>query len=390
MGNVLKNDYKSSFPIILCCLFSLIDILLNTEIIYLIPSEYLSLIKYLIAAVVIFYLFLNLFYTKIGTAEYLLFFLLLVTAGVFVFGETLHPLMLVIFLYLFRSYKFEVILKPLYLMLISVFAFTVFMSVTDVYPNLSYSREETVRYALGFLTPTLGQSVLLFALLSKFYLKKRTMSVLSIAVYAVLISAMYYFTAGRTGFYLGVFALLCIVLYKIICRVKKSNNTSSKKGLAYFAALIPVACLLLSLLMTKLYADGNEFAVELNHALSTRLLLQHKAFLERTVTLFGQSITWADESGIYIGIDNSYLYHLFNYGIIIFALAIFMYCLMLKRAVNNGNYTLVLVVIIILIDALVEPYLIDFKYNFFVFYPMLIVPPKDNVIVDSKKIIANS
>lgn len=390
METGIKNDFKSKFPVILCCLFCFIDILLNTEIIYLTSSRSLSLIKYVIAAVAIVYFVLSLFYTKIGNAEYLLFVLLFVAAGVLVFARGLHLLMLVVFLYLFRNYKFEALLKPMYLMLLSALGFTVFMSLIGIYPNISHVRESTVRHALGFLTPTLGQSVLLFALLSKFYLAKRNMSVFSIAIYTVLLVVMYYFTAGRTGFYLGILALVGIVLYKLIASKKKSDKVSVNKGIAYLLIAMPVICLLLTLLMTKLYADGNEFAVKLNHALSTRLLLQKNAFAERSITLFGQKIIWRNESGIYIGIDNSYLYHLFNYGIIVFTFTIAAYCYMIKIAIKNGDYCFVLVAMIILINALVEPYLIDFKYNFFVFYPVLFAGKKYNAKVCPKKVIVNS
>ncbi len=364
--------YKQDrLPVILCALYCFFEVLLSTEIVYLIQSQYLSIIKYSIAILVILYFLLSLLNAKLDSKMLCLFFLLAIAGGVLFFAKSLHILMLVIFLYLFRDYKLEYLLKHFYVMLWIAFCFTVFMSLINVYPNINHSRQDTIRHALGFATPTLGQSVLLFLFLTKFYMHKNKISFISILFFSVLLTVMYYFTAGRTGFYLGVLAVIFIILYKISFNSRSIKKFFTLGGVRVILFIFPVLCLLLSLLMTKLFDDGNEFAIKLNEMLSTRLLLQRNAFAERDIFIFGQDIDWRNEEGIYIGIDNSFLYFLFNYGIIVFVLAIAFYCMLINSALKNRNYCFLLILFILLINALVEPYLIDFKYNFFVFYPLL-------------------
>lgn len=362
---------QNRLPIILCLLYCFIEILLSTEIVYLIQSKYLSLIKYIIAVFTFAYFVFALRNIKLDYRAIYLLLLLFVAAGVVFFAKSLHILMLVVFLFLFRNYKFEVLLKYFYFMLWTAFVLTVFLSIIKVYPNINHSRQGTIRHALGFATPTLGQSVILFLLLSKFYLSKFNMSAKSIALYVVLTLVVYYFTVGRTGFYLGVFALITIIFFKMYSKRNFSGKLFTNKSVKFVLIIFPIICLAVSLILTKLYDNGSEFAIKLNDLSSTRLLLQRNAFAERRILIFGQKIDWRDEAGIYIGIDNSYLYHLFNYGIIVFLLAMALYSFMIKSALSNKDYCLLLVAVIILINAFVEPYMIDFKYNFFVFYPMI-------------------
>ena len=166
----------------------LFEVLLSTEIVYLIQSQYLSIIKYSIAILVILYFLLSLLNAKLDSKMLCLFFLLAIAGGVLFFAKSLHILMLVIFLYLFRDYKLEYLLKHFYVMLWIAFCFTVFMSLINVYPNINHSRQDTIRHALGFATPTLGQSVLLFLFLTKFYMHKNKISFISILFFLGLIN----------------------------------------------------------------------------------------------------------------------------------------------------------------------------------------------------------
>lgn len=350
----------------LCIAYCFLEILISTEIIYLIPSSFFSILKYVLAAVMTAYVLFDMRHIRFNSSHIPLALCALVAVATAIFARTLQIYMLLLIILLLRGYSFRQILRPMYVMLWAVFIFTLLMSLANIYPNVDHSRNGTVRNALGFGTPTLGQSILLFLLLSHFYLKKNKMSYISIALYLIAVSAMYAFTVGRTGYYLSLFAIAAIFLYKICSGAAVFKKFSSSNILCLAFMALPFVLLVLTLVLTRLYEAGVPFAVKLNAALSTRLELQMNALNERPITLFGQNIAWYNSQNIYIGIDNSYLYHLFNYGLVVFVAALFMYSYILYGAWRRGDVCMMLVVVIILIDGIVEPYMLDFKYNYFI------------------------
>lgn len=358
---------KNDIIIYLFCFYSFIEILLSTEITYIIDPKYLSLVKYLFGGIAIICLGLNILKSRITPRVFIFMILAILGALILLEAKKLHILMLVIFMYSFKDYKLEYLLKHFLPVLVFTFILTILCSLTNIYPNVHHERQGVIRNALGFFTPTLGQSVLLFITLSVFYLRKNKLSWVSIIIFLALNVVIYYFTAGRTGFYLSVAVLALIALYKLVCKTRIIDKIILNKPVSLFLIGLPIIFLLLTLLLTKLYNDGYGFAIKLNDFLSTRLLLQKNAIIERNITMFGQDIYWFNAENIYIGVDNSYLYHLYNYGFVIFILAIVSYMLIIKKSTSKKDYPLLIIACIILIDAILEPYMIDFKYNYFVF-----------------------
>lgn len=357
---------RKNGAIILCAAYCFIEVLLSTELVYLVPMQLLSFLKYCVAAVMAFYVLIEQRNVKLNRYHLPVMFCFALGALVTLFARSPHILILVLMVVLLRDCTFDEVLKPMFYMLWAAFIFTVFMSLLDFYPNIEYERNGEWRFALGFGTPTLGQSVVLFLFLTKFYLSRNSKNVAWIVFYLLLSVVVYIFTAARTGFYLSLAAVVFIVAYKLLSGRAAFKKLSSSFAVALISAVLPFAFLLLTLLLTKLYEAGVPFAVKLNALLSTRLLLQMNAINDRAVTLFGQNIVWFTSEGIYIGIDNSYLYHLYNYGLIVFFGAMLAYGYMLVGAWRRGDSCMILILVIILIDAMVEPYMLDFKYNYFI------------------------
>ena len=364
MGGIMSKDKNGA--IYLCVLYCFLEIMVSTEIIYLVPDSFFSLLKYIVAAIMTVYLIYDIRHLKYNSAHIPVILCFFVAICTVIFARSLQIYSYLLILVLLRNYSFKEILRSMYIMLWAVFLFTVLMSLINIYPNIDHSRNGTDRNALGFGAPTLGQSVLLFLLLSHFYLSKKKMSYIAIALYFVLFSVMYAFTAGRTGFYLSILAVAVIVFYKLCNKAGFFNKFFSSNALCLVLVAAPFIFLIFSLILTYLYEIGLPFAVKLNDLLSTRLLLQMNAFNEREITLFGQDIVWMNEQGVYIGVDNSYLYHLFNYGIIVFLGALVLYSYLLYEAWRRGDICMLLILSIILLDGMVEPYMLDFKYNYFI------------------------
>ena len=370
--SVSKNIiWCKRISVLLCASYCFIEALNSTQLDELISENILSLVKYAVAIISVGFLIVSQREKIFERHPCVVFFALVVAAGTLICARTTQITMLVVYILLLRDYNFKEILYVLYLTLWMLFIVTVFLYVINIYPHDVYMRGEEFRYSLGFGTPTLGQSVILFLFLSKFYLKNNKLSYFSIAFYTVLSFVFYIFTSGRAAFFLFVFALIFVVAYKIFSRKYSQLVTKILKN-HFFKILItslPFIFLFLSLFFTHLYAIGTDIGQKLNSILSTRLVLQLNAFKERPITLFGQEIQWVNSHGIYIGIDNGILYNLFNNGLVVFACVLIAYSFMLNRAVTvKRDLCLIIVIFVILMDSLAEPYIIDFKYNYFIFY----------------------
>ena len=217
--SVSKNIiWCKRISVLLCASYCFIEALNSTQLNELISENILSLVKYAVAIISVGFLIVSQREKIFERHPCVVFFALVVAAGTLICARTTQITMLVVYILLLRDYNFKEILYVLYLTLWMLFIVTVFLYVINIYPHDVYMRGEEFRYSLGFGTPTLGQSVILFLFLSKFYLKNNKLSYFSIAFYTVLSFVFYIFTSGRAAFFLFVFALIFVVAYKIFSR----------------------------------------------------------------------------------------------------------------------------------------------------------------------------
>lgn len=365
------------------------EILLSSEITSVINGQLFSLLKYFNAGLILFFTMYEILKRKFCIEKEFVIFsgLILVSIVTLYFAKSLHLFVLYCFMFLFRDIKFERIIKTSYRTLVFTFCFILLLALCNVIPNVRHVRNEDIRYALGFSTPTLGQSVFMFILLTRFYLKKNKVSYLTLLVELLLSYVLYKFTAGRTGFYLCILIIFVNFSSKFLRKYAKTLDKFFKnKVIRFLVIVLPIIFVLISLYFTRLYANGNSLAVSLNRLLSTRLELQDRAFKERSLTLFGANIQWVTSDGIYIGIDNAYLYYLFNYGIVNFIIILFLLSVSLKKSLKAKDYWLTVALILMMIDSLIEPYMIDFKYNCFILSLAVIFKVRYNYVPIKSKV----
>ena len=367
----IKNFYGFSFSIFLFNLYILIEILISTELVYVINASYLKIAKLIVLAIISLIVVVKIVSKvikdkKIASQE-IVFAIALVFGGLIAyFSLNLHILTLVILLYALKNTDIKKILHSSYYTLIVVSIFTVIMSLAKVYPNITSSRNDNVRYAFGFGSATLAQSMLLFLFLLRLGIKQEKMSYIYILFMLILSCVVYYFTLARTGIVLSIITFIVSILLKVNIIHKLFNFIFDKKFLVILISLLPVIYTGLSILFTFLLDINNPFAIWLNGVLTTRLRLQLDAFYTYGLTLFGVKFNNFDPSGNYIGVDNSYLFIYFNYGLFAILLVLVGYFLLMRKSLVNKNFTLCYILGIIFVQALVEPYLIDYKYNIYV------------------------
>lgn len=244
----------------------------------------------------------------------------------------------------------------------------ILLSLLDLIPNLvSFRIGNEARYQLGFTTATLPNSILMFIFLNDIYFYQDRLSIIRVLSYICLSFILHVITDTRTGFVLVIIS----AIFSLI--LKKSNRfnrllefISKRKFLRFILCCIPIIILLVEIYLVYYYSFFTPLSFKLNELLSTRLSNTLSIYLKYGVSLFGQTIITYSE-GMYLGSDICYFYYIFNYGILFVAITIILQSMILKKSLVANDRYLFICMIIILIDGIFEPYLLDYKYQFFTF-----------------------
>ena len=254
---------------------------------------------------------------------------------IFITGNAFILLLLVLSMGL-KNISVKKIIKAWLIPTIMVFLCLISLAILEKIPNWTYERNEfKLRYALGYSYPTPTSSFFMFITLAYVYLKKTKISYFELVLIAIAATLLYSLTDSKTGWILTMLVVVCALLFKLLKNKVDITKFLSKKSVLTILCCIPLACMLISLLLTYLYAQNIPFAVSLDKALSGRLYLQLQAFNNYSQTLFGQYIKWqgwggygyvvSTEGFFYNYIDNAWVLMLFDYGIINTILHVFLF-----------------------------------------------------------------
>ena len=372
-NNTKKIRMKSNSSLInnlfLCCFgtYVFFEIMLSTEMIYILNSDILSFFRYSAFIVFFFFLILNETFPVIEKQtiyreQIILVFLELIGFLVFINSKNLHFLVYINFIYGLSKCDFKKVLKMSLFVMLFAFILTLLMSIFDFLPNITYSRDDRIRYSLGFGTSTLAQGLILFIYLAYFGLKGIKTSIFVNLITVFFSMLVYIFTDARSALVLT----LLLVLVAFLIKIKEINILFKKIVNIWLIKdiliLLPIISLFISLIVTYLLYIGNDFAIYLNGLLSTRIRLQLDAFMNYDFSFFGNEFdTFVNNS--YAGVDNCYLFIYFNYGFIPLLIVLFGLSYLMKRAIDKHNLSLIIILCLLVIYSLTDPYLIDFKYN---------------------------
>lgn len=357
-------DKSKNYLMYLMCGYVCLEIMLNTNFTEVIPESVINAFRYSLLFIMIIFACLiiinNICLTQIIFGVIAILTLL--------FAKTTFVLVLFVMFVLTTKFEHKKIVSYLNNALLFILFLTVLSSVLGIIPSATSIRQGVNRLSLGFASCTMSQSLFMFVSLNFLYLKKKNINILFLIAEFIVASVFYYYTQARTGYLLTILVLCLNLLLKLDLKFRFFKKISSQKPFLIFCVFIPLIFLAISIYMTYLYNNGNNFALKINRMLSARLLFQRNAFINHPLTLFGDKINWVDDYGNYCGVDNSYLFYIFNYGIISTVVLYSIISLNFYKSLKNKNYLLFVIIFIICINAIVEPYLADFKYNYIMFY----------------------
>ena len=297
-----------------------------------------------------------------------------------VFIISKNKVLLILFVVLYSLSNFsdldEIAKKSFWTMVVTFFAI-ILLTALKVIPNWIYGENSVrVRYSLGFVYPTITLTFFMFVILLRSYVKKLKLSYIEIILYLLISGILFYYTDSRTGFILILFILIAnlINIFFVKNKDRKINNV-----VKWILILLPIFAIIIYGLLTYFYYLDFGFAIKVNDWLSGRLHLTVKAFNEFPITLFGYPLKlngWGGYSYIipvvenydYNYLDNDFCSILFTDGIIALALVVFVYSLMSYKAIKEKNIAFLFCYVIILINASIEPNLLNYGINIFVLY----------------------
>lgn len=377
------EDKRKEITFSLVGIYCAIGIMLSSSFVFGHSKLIFNLVQLLIAGVLLIYIMLDIILKK---QKISFVFVVLGTYCILnlIVARSTQLLAIFIFVYSLRSYNFKEVMTFLLKFVLITFAVVITLSLFKVLPDDVHMREGALRHTLGFGCSTLSQSIFMFVILSSLYIYGSDIKLELLVAEFLIASFLYYLTNSRTGFYLSIFIILIALIIKFVKpKFTKLKVFLSKKVVRYILCLIPVLITLFCFIIALSYNPEIEFMLKLDRLLSGRLTFSHNALQEHKINLFGQQIEWFRD-GNYIGVDCSYLFIFYKYGIVGALIILAMYSKALNYSLKNKDLLLFLCIIICLLDSVVEPYIDDYKYNLFVFLLLNFVQTEEKQIDLSK------
>ncbi len=306
-------------------------------------------------------------------------FLLLLFMTVAWAGGSLQFATMFALVYCAKNVPFEKVLETTLAMQLIVFISTVFASQTGTLEDHIWEVTTRQRHGLGFTHCMLASHFGLYVSLIYIALVKKMTWLRAIAILAAN-GVLYYFTDGRTDFYLSIlFVLLAFVAGNLSERLKW------EKVWGRLLAVLPFLLYGISVAVTAMYNEENAILLKLNQILNNRLTLGQRAMETYGFSLFGEKIKWVgasnlyyDSNAVYNYVDNSYLMMTFTYGVI-FVLG---YCAamayVLYKKTLQMETMIVVCLLITLAFGMINPQSMYLTYNPFLVLLALAWNPSEN------------
>ena len=221
------------------------------------------------------------------------------------------------------------------------------------------------RHFLGFYWTSFPPVLLVFLALDKAYLGKGRLRPYEALLFVLSGAWLYRMTDSRFPFISILFVCLFFCLFD-------AGKGIRKESICLILLCIPAACAVLSIAAGALYSKSSSWMRFLDKMLSQRLQLMHKAMDLYPIRFFGQVIQWVGYGRYnlsrkgYNYVDNSYVQILLQYGVVLFFLVLCFYTAGIYYGIKKRKPYLCWILSFVCIISLIEPYLLRFTFNPFV------------------------
>lgn len=355
----------------------------------------LKLLRYLCYIVFLYKSYIDIKQDKKVTLAVIIFAILSILS--FIFSR--NQILLILFCILVGLRKMDIhkLIKIAYYISISIFLFTISLSLLGAIPNWTFGRENNIiRNSLGFIYATDCISIYLAIILMYFYLNRSNAKIFEIILLETLNLFLYKATDGRLSFIL-ITALLAILLTSKFAHLTHTKNknkyVSTIKHISrqlqqrisrshLMQITIKLTCYILPTMLFVTYNAltvaymSNPYAMgKIDRLISYRLKYTAQAYENYQVPLFGKNIAWQGWGGYgyideidvenfeYNFVDSSYARPVLDFGVIYTIAIIFAYTYSLVYYFKKKNYWAIIVIIFVLVWSFIEPYIFDITRN---------------------------
>lgn len=228
-----------------------------------------------------------------------------------------------------------------------------------VWSETMIDSEFVERNTLGFGHPNTASAVVFFTTII-YMCVKNGCSFLEFIISFGINFMVYQKTGSRTCFIITIIFLPLMYWF--------ANKKTFHKYWQVLLTVAPVIIILVAILMQIYYDPNNEFFVEINSLLSSRLQLGHQGFLDYGITLFGQSILWIsdwnNEYGLpYNYVDSAYMRILLENGIIVYIFLCIFIVITMYYLAKKKERMLCIAFLALLVHSMVEMSLYDLSWS---------------------------
>lgn len=286
--------------------------------------------------------------------------------------------------------KFEKIKKVVFFYIIIYSFLVVALCLLGFIPDLVIEHNSEYGHSLGFLYySNLSSNIFMLTLLFFSSKKKNTYRWKKIAIWLLLNFLCYKITTTRLTFFMAVFFLGMIIVFKKISIIQIKNN---KFWISISTVLFP-ALSIFSVWISLMYSNGISWISFLNSMLSSRLRWNYEGIIRYGVSLFGQQLIMIGGTEIatgthisnYFYIDSGYIYNLLEYGIIFYVLLMIAYTILYRYSVRTENDTLFIWCTLICFHSLINNIILNVAIN-----PILLLLPLALQRINDSKSVSQS
>lgn len=139
-----------------------------------------------------------------------------------------------------------------------------------------------------------------------------------------------------------------------------------------FSTAMFIVTIVIGIVLPMIYNPGNPVMYQFNRIVTGRLALGKMAILRYGLHLGGNKLQWVGSSTLMFGlnsgteyfyVDNGFLQLALEFGILFTAFIAFIYLASIKKACMMENFELVVIILILDILFVFEPYTVDFAFN---------------------------
>lgn len=235
--------------------------------------------------------------------------------------------------------------------------------------NFTIFRNGELRNAFGFYHPnTFGMYAMIIFLEYIYIMRPKNIGLILSA--SLLVAFINFSSNARSAVYSIVSVVVLVLLRRYL------NKSIQNRAIAFILRNLYIFLLAISICVTILYINKNDLALWLNELMTGRISLQAEYMNRYNVGLFGNKIDFTKT------LDNGYLKCLLNYGILVIGLYAWMNYSIVKKALKNNNFIIVMYMVVLQIYTMSESSMLYIYFNIFLLYAFT----KENEIKEGKEL----